>query len=186
MHDAYEQRAMDLDEIRAALEMPEQTVGVAVYRGDRFLGLDLFDRAATFAHYWKSLIDSYALDWLALDAADDDTPADGPTLVFGELIETLTGAGWERYDAPGEGSDLRCEDDTLTASALVWGDGDDVLHLQAFPKTSRDVRSPQPSPQRSIQRSLERAVERLTQAEWNLDELSRELDAERRKRRKKT
>ena len=137
MHDAYEQRAADLDEIRAALEMPEQTVGVAVYRGDRFLGLDLFDRAATFAHYWKSLIDSYALDWLALEATDDDMPADGPTLAIDELVETLTGAGWERYDAPGEGSDLRCEDDTLTASALVWGDGDDVLHLQAFPRTKQ-------------------------------------------------
>ncbi len=176
MHEAYEQRSKDLDEIRAALEMPEQTVGVAVYHGDRFLGLDLFDRAATFAHYWRSLIDSYALDWLALlESAGDETPAETSALALDQVVQTLTENTWERYDAPGEGSDVRCEDDTLTASALVWGDGDDVLHLQAFPK-------PEDRPRSRLQ-DLERSVESV---EAEVGAWARLLRAFRTFRRRKT
>ena len=69
MHAAYAQRDEDLQEIRAALELPEDTVGVAVYDGDRLLGLDLFDRAPTLARHWKLLVDSYAIEWLAVSEA---------------------------------------------------------------------------------------------------------------------
>jgi hypothetical protein len=45
-------------------------------------------------------------------------------------------ADWDCFDAPGEGADLRWESDRLTASALIWGDGDTqaIVHLQAFPR----------------------------------------------------
>jgi len=134
LSDVYAQREKDLAEFRAAFELPPETIGIAVFFGDRFLGFDLFDRAATFRHYWKSLIDSYALDWLAFAAgpAEESGEKRDPPSVD-DLLETLSGAPWERFEAPGEGSDLRWDSESLTASALAWGD-DSVVHLQAFPK----------------------------------------------------
>jgi hypothetical protein len=134
MHDIYEQRESDLAEFRAAFELPPETIGIAVYFGDRFLGFDLFDRAATFRHYWRSLIDSYALDWLAFavkPAGESGAPSDPPSVE--DLVETLSAAPWERFESPGEGDDLRWESEKLTASALAW-DADSVVHLQAFPR----------------------------------------------------
>ncbi len=135
MADIYLQKEKDLVEVREAFTLPENTVGVAVYQGDRLLGLDLFDRAATLEHHWQSLLDSYVLDWLAFDKRDDAEPSE-PATPLEELFEALQHAEWERFDAPGEGSDLRWETDRLTASALVWGEGDaqTIVHLQAFPR----------------------------------------------------
>jgi hypothetical protein len=134
MSDIYAQRETDLAEFRATFELPAETVGIAVYLGKRFLGFDLFDRPSTFRHYWKALIDSYALDWLAYKAraADEAGEGEDPPSVD-DLVETLSAAPWERFESPGEGSDLRWESEKLTASALAWGD-DSVVHLQAFPK----------------------------------------------------
>ncbi|MHC4081285.1 MAG: ARPP-1 family domain-containing protein [Planctomycetota bacterium] len=134
LSDVYKHREKDLAELRAAFELPPETVGIAVYLGKRFLGFDIFDRAPTFRHYWESLIDSYGLDWLAFGArpSDEQGGQDAPPSAD-ELVAALSGAEWERFDAPGEGSDLRWESERLTASALAWGD-DSVVHLQAFPR----------------------------------------------------
>ncbi|MHC4091840.1 MAG: ARPP-1 family domain-containing protein, partial [Planctomycetota bacterium] len=112
----------------------------AVYLGKRFLGFDLFDRASTFRHYWKSLIDGYALDWLAYKAkADDDAGKGDEPPSVDDLVETLSAAPWERFEAPGEGSTVRWEDKRCTASALAWGQ-DSVVHLQAFPRLDGGTR----------------------------------------------
>jgi hypothetical protein len=134
MSDVYESRKKELAELRAAFELPAETIGIAVYLGRRFLGFDIFDRAATFRHYWESLIDSYGLEWLAYGArsVDESSKQDDPPSVD-DLVAALSGAEWERFDAPGEGSDLRWEDKSMTASALAWDD-DNVVHLQAFPR----------------------------------------------------
>jgi hypothetical protein len=134
LSDVYKHREKDLAELRAAFELPPETIGIAVYLGKRFLGFDIFDRAQTFRHYWESLIDSYGLDWLASEArpTGEERERDAPPSVE-ELVTALSGAEWERFDAPGEGSDLRWEGESMTASALAWGD-DSVVHLQAFPK----------------------------------------------------
>jgi len=137
MADVYDQNEQDLAEVREAFTLPENTIGVAVYKGARLLGLDLFDRAATLQHHWQSLLDSYTLDWLAYEQHDDgDAQRSEPATGLDELIETLQHAEWDRFDAPGEGEDLRWESDRLTASALAWGEGDAqaIVHLQAFPR----------------------------------------------------
>jgi hypothetical protein len=134
MHEMYEQREPDLAEARAAFELPPETIGVAVYLGDRFLGFDLFDRAATFRHYWKSLLDSYLLDWLVSRARPAGSGSEGgDPLPVEDLVRTLSDAQWEQYESPGEGNDLRWESEKLTASALAVGH-DSVVHLQAFPR----------------------------------------------------
>jgi hypothetical protein len=137
MSDVYERMKKDLVEVRDAFELPPETIGVAVYVGERFVGLDLFDRASTFARHWKALLDSYAIDWLASERASRDEPEPGqPSAPLERLIELLAAAEWEGFDAPGEGRDMRWESDEITASALVWGD-DAVVHLQAFPRAER-------------------------------------------------
>ncbi len=143
MADVYMQKEQDLAEVRDAFSLPDDAVGVAVYVGDRLLGLDLFDRADTLRHHWRSLLDSYVLDWLAFgdQAAGDSgkTEPSEPATPLEELFESLQQADWQRFDAPGEGDDLRWESDRLTASALAWGEGDTqaIVHLQAFPRERR-------------------------------------------------
>src|SRR5690606_8918308 len=67
LHDAYRQRDRDLTAFRASLRMPDGAVGLAVFHGERFLGLDLFDRHSTLVYFWQTLVDSYAIEWLMAD-----------------------------------------------------------------------------------------------------------------------
>ncbi len=105
-----------------------------MYEDERLLGLDLFDRASTFRHYWKSLIDSYTLDFIARKAGLKPQPGTSekpPAVPVESLLERLAQAEWESFEAAGEGRDLRLQSEGLTASALTFGD-DAVLHVQAF------------------------------------------------------
>ena len=144
--DVYAQQKKKLAEIRSALGLPPRTIGFAVYRGDYFLGLDLFDRVSTLRRAWKSLLDSYAIDWLAFEANADDPPESpkrSPSIE--QLIKSFAAAEWEQFETPGEGSHLRWESDDLTASTLVWDDSGTALHLQAFPRIeSRPQVEPRP------------------------------------------
>lgn len=129
--DAYAAKQRELNAARAALQLPDDAVGVGVFRGEAFLGLDLFDRHATCRYFWESLIDSYLID-----------PVDGRVAVAdAALTETqtiqnhlgrVTDATWRDYPTPGEGRDYRCNDDVVEAAALVWND-EVVVHLQLFP-----------------------------------------------------
>lgn len=133
LHDAYTQREKDLSEFREALHIPEQTVGLAVFRGRQFLGLDLFDRHATLVYFWKNLLDSYAIDWLfAAQGESGQEPTEDLKVVQANL-ELAANGQWEKFASPGEGDDYRLEDSTLTGSSLIWQDRA-VVHLQLFPK----------------------------------------------------
>ena len=133
LHDAYTQREKDLSEFREALHIPEQTVGLAVFRGRQFLGLDLFDRHTTLVYFWKNLLDSYAIDWLfAGESQVGQETAQDLKVVQAELERAAAG-NWEKFPSPGEGDDYRLDDAALTGSALVWQDSA-VVHLQLFPK----------------------------------------------------
>jgi hypothetical protein len=114
--------------------MPETAVGIAVFHGSQFLGLDLFDRHCTLDYFWQSLLESYAIDWMMTDAAPGEAgPATPEARTVAETLGRAAGATWESFPAPGEGRDHRLEDEQLTGSALVWEDRV-VLHLQLFPK----------------------------------------------------
>lgn len=163
MADVYRHKDRELGEIREAFTLPQDAVGIAVFHGDRLLGLDVFDRASTLAHHWKALVDSYALDWLAFGAEPEEAdPADAVSV--GALLQTLAGAEWETFDTPGEGTDLRLETGELTASALIWAESEQrtILHLQVFPRRPMTDRRPRRRV-RPIAQGIEQSIDRLQQ-----------------------
>ncbi len=144
LHDGYKQRQRDLDAFRSSLRLPDSTVGLAMFHGNRFLGLDLFDRHSTLVYFWQSLLESYAIDWLmapeTLGSAElrrsaGNSPADQdqPTRkMVADILERAAVGQWESFASPGLGRDYRLQDTNLTGSSLLWEEKV-LLHLQLFP-----------------------------------------------------
>jgi hypothetical protein len=137
LSDAYARRDHELTEFRGSLRMPEQAVGVAVFHGGKFQGLDLFDRHSTLKYFWESLLDSYAIDFLSAPV----DPASPPRTTEGDIIrqhlDRAVAGRWENFPSPGEGADWRLDDEQLTGAALIWEEKV-VVHLQLFPKAAQD------------------------------------------------
>ncbi len=98
-----------------------------------FQGLDLFDRHTTLQFFWESLLDSYAIDFLAtpLDPAKQEVTAEA-SAISAVLARAVKGQ-WEPFASPGAGQDWRWEDRKYSGSSLVWEDRV-VIHLQLFPR----------------------------------------------------
>lgn len=132
---AYDQRKPDLDRFKRQLEIPSEAVGVAVFHGKRFQGLDLFDRHGTLERFWDTLVDSYAIDWLGepldpQESASSDPSPEAQTVR--EMLNLAAAGEWESFKSPGLGQDYRLSDARLVGSALVYEDRN-VIHLQLFP-----------------------------------------------------
>ena len=134
LSDAYSIRQKELDGLRRGLTLPDEALGVAVFYGESFKGLDLFDRHSTLVYFWQSLVDSYAIDWLH-QPSRGRRGQEGQELssTVTSVLEQAAAAEWERFRSPGEGEDLRLDLPTLNGSALVWGERV-VLHMQLFAK----------------------------------------------------
>lgn len=113
---------------------------VAGQRGALFLvdgqlaGLELFDRAATFAALHGSLTRSYAMDALEKERdalLGEPNKASGPSP--DAFLSLLRGSEAEAWPSVGLGEDWRASTDTLVLAALVV-DGL-ALHASAFPGT---------------------------------------------------
>jgi hypothetical protein len=140
LHDAYAKREKDLVEFRKSFQLPEKAVGVAVFDGTDFRGMDIFDRHSTLQYFWDSLVDSYAIEWLG---RTDDRPdihsaaAEAITAILTQAAE----ATWETFGSPGEGEEARFAAETLAGSALVW-EKQTVIHIQIFPSRSSGQSAP--------------------------------------------
>ena len=130
--DAYAARQKELDHLRGSLTLPENAVGLAVFAGDTFQGLDLFDRHATLLYFWQSLVDSYGLDAVGRRAEVADA-GERSSSELGQALKEAAAGDWETFPSPGEGDDLRLEHGRYSGSALAWND-QSVLHLQLFPR----------------------------------------------------
>jgi hypothetical protein len=109
-----------LDGITPASEQ----AGVIVAMGGSVRGIDLFDKASTFAAYWDGLVAGYAMD--ALAAHESTIGVSAAAEFVGRLLDatdTLT-------DAIGLGRDHVLQGDGITGHALEW-DGA-IVHLAAF------------------------------------------------------
>lgn len=135
--DAYAKRQGEMQTFRSSLALPATAVGVAVFHGRRFKGLDLFDRHATLQAFWASLVDSYAIDFLDapvdLASPTTDATASPDDAEVRSLLQRAAAANWEPFDSPGEGKDWRLVDGDLSGAALLWEDRV-VLHVQLYPR----------------------------------------------------
>ena len=135
LSDAYAKKQNEMTVFRQSLQLPSDAVGVAVFHGHAFQGLDLFDRHSTLKYFWESLLDSYAIELLGVSpAGGGGEPADDEKerRTVREALDRGAAAKWESYASPGEGTDWRLEDERLTGSSLVCEES--VIHLQLFPK----------------------------------------------------
>jgi hypothetical protein len=140
LSDAYTQREQELSAFRQTLRMPAEAVGLAVFHGGKFQGLDLFDRHSTLQYFWESLLDSYSIDLLA-EPVDPNAPsASAEDQTIRQHLDRAVAAKWEQFASPGEGADWRMEEEQLTGAALVWEEKV-VIHLQLFPRRSGDETS---------------------------------------------
>jgi hypothetical protein len=135
LSDAYAQRDQELRSFRGQLRMPDNTVGLAVFHGPKFKGLDLFDRHTTLQYFWESLIDSYALDWLGaqVEEVKEQPGEDRGMAEVRKVLQKAAKGTWEPFASPGEGQDFRLKSRSYSGSALIW-EQRAVLHLQMFPK----------------------------------------------------
>jgi len=131
---AYIKREGDLIEFRTSLQLPTEAVGVAVFHGGKFQGLDLFDRHSTLKYFWESLVDSYAIDLLEAPV-DPAQPESDEGQVIRSTLDRAIAAKWESFNPPGDGKEWRMEESDLAAASLVWND-EVVVHLQVFPKVA--------------------------------------------------
>lgn len=138
LSDAYTTRAADLTSFRASLQLPSDAVGIAVFHGGTFKGLDLFDRHATLKYFWDSIVDSYAVELLAQTAGAAVPPAPHAEIQgVQEVLSEAASAAWEPFRTPGAGEEWRVEHAALSGSALVWEEV--LVHLQVFPKQEPNV-----------------------------------------------
>ena len=125
LHDVYEGRRRDLDELLRAVRPVDSQVGAVVLVGGRPTVLDYVGRPEVFASLLPRLAQGYALD--ALD--NEDTQPD-PDAAFAFLADAMAGA---RAPLPtvGIGRGFALRDPRLTGSGLEQTG--ELVQLSAFP-----------------------------------------------------
>ena len=118
--------------VRVSSRIPEGQVGALFASRGKIQGLELFDSSKTFSHYLERLVSSYALSSLA----DRSDGKDGVTPDTNTFMESIKNASAERFDALGEGADLRLSGEALAGGALLAEER--IVHLVAFDIQSTD------------------------------------------------
>ena len=115
-----------VDDIVGVIELPAGATGAVVAIGGRVCAADLFEHSPVFDSIWPRILRSYAFS--ALSAGRKGAPPSAEAahsfrLRPGELT-------WSATPSVGFGEDVRWEDDSTTAAALVWEDR--ILHAAVF------------------------------------------------------
>ncbi len=124
--DVVDHRTADVESMTQGLAPLPGQRGVVVGIGGTVRGVELFDRAATFADYFDSLLVGSAVE--ALGAEPAATPSAGARRFMRHLAE----ANWSWGDAVGLGREITVESDHLTGSGLGWSADRSPVHLAAF------------------------------------------------------
>ncbi|AQA18343.1 hypothetical protein BST95_08965 [Halioglobus japonicus] len=127
MADMYQDAAPTLEEYVGELEPETRQVGAFYFLHGRLVGMDLFDKATTYANLNGKLIKSYAIDALESAPVDRQRASLSEALRFLEVIE---GGQWERYDSIGMGQDHRLLSGHLASAALAVEGR--LVHLSGF------------------------------------------------------
>jgi len=125
MHDVFERRREQLDQVARTVEMHCSQVGMLAAIGGRFVVLDHVSEVEAFAALHRPLVQGYALD--ALEASDADPPSTDDAR---EFIELLFAAPCTSGPAVGLGECLQFAFGGLGGTGLVH-EGE-VVTLTAF------------------------------------------------------
>jgi len=131
MSSIYDKDRGSLEEYRQHFAMAEGQAGALFLINGKIAGLDIFDKAETFAKVFMKLLDSYSLD--AIDWYDPKKqPSNGQDP--NEFLQALAQATVMSNKAVALGEDLRFESEKLSGFALIYAKA--VVHLAAFAKTA--------------------------------------------------
>ena len=108
------------------LVLPKRAAGVLVGRGDRIIGMDLFDAPKTLKTLWDRLSDAYLFDALRDPAAAPPTPVEHAR----KFVDRLGNAAKPRSPAMALGEELEINGNGLVGAALLYEEG--ICHLAAF------------------------------------------------------
>jgi len=114
---------------RDRLSLSGDTAGVVVGRGERIVGMDLFDAPATFQAWWPRLAEAYLLDG---DFGNSGKAELTDTTMVREFLTTVAGAARFIPQSLGLGEELAIEGDKVVGAALLYAHR--VCHLAAFPQ----------------------------------------------------
>ena len=123
MSDALESLREKALELSADLPYPEGALGIAVAMGEKVVGIDLFDRAATMAKLWDRLVQGLALD--AATMREVTCRASGSDVTV--KLYAVRNMRWRQVEPVGLGEAYRAQDDDILATALVAGGT--LIHL---------------------------------------------------------
>ena len=126
MSDIYDNFEPFLKRCKKAFKAQHDQVGVVFAAGGKIQGLELFDNSQTFNYYQDRLVSSYALSFYA-GKGKVETARKPDASGF---LEKVKNASTERFDALGEGDDLRLSGEALVGGALQVRDR--IVHLAAF------------------------------------------------------
>jgi len=127
MADLFEHRRPKIRHYCEALHTIDSQVGAVFAIDGKIVGLELFDHTDTFRKVLPKIAESYALDAVEFEKAQQEALSKA---VVREFLERSTLARAEQYRAIGEGHDVRLLGEKISGGALVVGD--QVLHLAAF------------------------------------------------------
>jgi hypothetical protein len=123
---SYEAAEEKLSGYRRQLELPREACGFLAARGERVIGLDLFDSAETLQKLWRRLSDAYFVEAVR----DADHCEETPSRIAGEFLREVEDRLVPAATQPPLGFEMELEDGALAGSAL-WYEGA-VCHLSAF------------------------------------------------------
>lgn len=126
MADIYETYEQHLDRYREAIKAQDGQVGALFAINGQIRGLEVFDSSRIFRHYLKRLVSSYAVEALV----DESASREVPQAAAERFLADVKLARAEKFEALGEGEDLRLSAEALAGGALIAGQR--VVHLAAF------------------------------------------------------
>ena len=128
MSDIYQSYSTNLTECVQKFSPVTGQVGAAFAISGEIIGFDLFDRASTLTRLLPKLVTSYAIQALSR-GADSSDEAPGEEAVR-ELFDSVSNSPGRSFAATGEGEDVRIEEVSLSAAALVAKGR--LIHLCGF------------------------------------------------------
>lgn len=136
MNDVLEQKWSSLEEYRKGISLEGTETGAAFFVNGIFQGIELFDRASTFAAMFPKLLSGVAAEAMMaqgqrLSPRRAKTPEDAAgyvTRILGEVGKSF----FEKFDPVGVGEDWRYDAKRSFGKALHFGP--DLIHFSAFGK----------------------------------------------------